>query len=62
MICTIHVSNNRQLNTLITVHTEIEIDQKKPFTYCTHTVLLQRKVLLNREDLLEPPKKHFNLE
>ena len=29
MICTIHVSNNRQLNTLITVRTEIEIDQKK---------------------------------
>ena len=28
MICTVHVSNNRQLNTLITVHTEIEIDQK----------------------------------
>ena len=29
MICTLHVSNSRQLNTLITVHTEIEIDQKK---------------------------------
>ena len=29
---------------------------------CTQTkVLLQKKVLLNKEDLFEPPKKHFNL-
>ena len=29
MICTVHVSNNRQLSTLITVNREIEIDQEK---------------------------------
>ena len=27
----------------------------------TAKVLLQKKVLLNREDLFKPPKKHFNL-
>ena len=43
MICTVQVSNNRQLNTLITVHRGIERDQKKKekkrkkkFTYCAH--------------------------
>ena len=61
MICTVHVSNNRQLNTLITVHAEIEIDQTKTVYILYATVLLQKKVLMNREDLLEPPKKHFNL-
>ena len=29
MTCTVHVNNNRQLNTLITVNREIEIDQEK---------------------------------
>ena len=43
MICTVQVSNNRQLNTLITVHRGIERDQKKErkekkkkFIYCAH--------------------------
>ena len=65
MIFTVQVSNNRQLNTLITVHRQVERDQKrkgkkkKGFILCTQTkVLLQKKVLLNREDLFEP---HFHL-
>ena len=65
MICTAQVSNNRQVNTLITVHREVERDpsKKKVYTLCTQTkVLLQKKVLLNREDFFEPPKKNFNLE
>ena len=65
MIYTAQVSNNRQENTLITVHREVERDpskKKKVYTLCTQTkVLLQKKVLLNREDFFEPPKKNFNL-
>ena len=65
MICTVQVSNNRQLNTLITVHREVERDpskKKNAYILCTQTkVLLQKNVLLNREDLFEPPKKNFNL-
>ena len=70
MIFTVQVSNNRQLNTLITVHRQVERDQKrkekketeKGFILCTQTkVLLQKKVLLNREDLFELSKKHFHL-
>ena len=37
MICTAQVSNNRQVNTLITVHREVERDpSKKKFTHCAH--------------------------
>ena len=70
MIFTVQVSNNRQLNTHITVHRQVERDQKrkekketeKGFILCTQTkVLLQKKVLLNREDLFELSKKHFHL-
>ena len=63
--CTVQISNNRQLNTLITVHTEVERDpskKKNVCILCTQTkVLLQKKVLLNREDLFKPPQKHFHL-
>ena len=36
--CTVQISNNRQLNTLIAVHTEVERDpsKKKTFAYCAH--------------------------
>ena len=61
MICTVHVSSNRQLNTLITVHTETEIDQTKTVYILYATVLLQKKVLLNKEDFFGAAKKHFNL-
>ena len=61
---TVQISNNRQLNTLITVHTEVEREpsKKNVCILCTQTkILLQKKVLLNREDLFEPPQKHFHL-
>ena len=64
--CTVQISNNRQLNTLIAVHTEVERDpSKKKRLHIVHTdkgiTKVQKKVLLNREDLFEPPQKHFHL-
>ena len=69
MICTVQVSNNRQLNTLITVHRGIERDQKKErkkrkkSSHIVHTDkgITTKKFLLNIENLFEAPKKHFNL-
>ena len=38
MICTAQVSNNRQVNTLITVHREVERDpSKKKSLHIVHT-------------------------
>ena len=52
MICTVHVSNNRQLNTLITVNREIEIDQKekkkKKRLYIVHTRYYYRRKFKRR--------------
>ena len=48
-IYTLHVSNNGQLNTLITIHKEVERDppkkekKKKTFKYCAHRQRYSRK-------------------
>ena len=49
MICTVQASNNRQLNTLITVHREVRRDppapaQKKRKTKTKHLHIVQTKV------------------
>ena len=51
VICTLHVSNNGQLNTLITIHKEVERDaprkekkKKNVYILCTQT-MVQKKVL-----------------